>query len=430
MSLALNKLKKRPPEELTVRSKKKVDRFDGLSEEEVQKCTLEDILEPNLDLVFVGINPSLMAAHRGRYYAGPGNHFYKLLHASGLVPRFVSFEEDRKLLSYKIGLTNIVARPTRSSADLKKHEIKEGSRTVREKLLIFEPKIAVFNGKCIYEVFADKTGKSDFNFGLQLEKVGETAVWVVPSSSARCAHFPRMTDKLHFYTALKKYLSFLKGEISEVNLAEFRFEGKCKQKAATTSIMWRRKNVSAFLGGGRVANKAALDVSEENIGALRGTEFVITEILTAAGDEENLESDKNSESVLGPNFSDDRTSSSVEETISRESTTELSTIPLPKESDRNFPRSRGRKLPNGFPSPRLATSGSHDSNGSTDFINVIKKRLAEKKTNPRGSEEKTLETAVKRHREGKKLKYENLGLKRAKKKLDSHTSACETLSEM
>lgn len=243
----------------------------------MQKYTLEDYLEMNLDIVFVGINPSLMAAHRGRYYAGPGNHFYKLLYESGLTPRFVNFEEDYKLLQYSIGLTNIVTRPTRSAADLKRTEIKEGASVVKEKLELYKPKVAVFNGKCIYEVFANITSRSSFHFGLQPEHINDTAIWVIPSSSARCAHFPRMVDKLHFYTGLKKYLQFLKGEISNVDVKEFQFEGKCKQSVASTSKMWRRKNISTFLHGGRVANKntLCLDTSEEDIAAVRAAEFLV-----------------------------------------------------------------------------------------------------------------------------------------------------------
>ncbi|XP_012235402.1 G/T mismatch-specific thymine DNA glycosylase-like isoform X1 [Linepithema humile] len=289
MSLDLNKLKKRKPTE-NQQPKKKIDRFDGLSEEEVQKYTLEDYLEMNLDIVFVGINPSLMAAHRGRYYAGPGNHFYKLLHESGLTSRFVSFEEDYKLLQYSIGLTNIVTRPTRSAADLKRTEIKEGASVVEEKLKLYKPKVAVFNGKCIYEVFANITSRSSFHFGLQPERIDDTAIWVVPSSSARCAHFPRMVDKLHFYTGLKKYLQFLKGEISNVDVKEFQFEGKCKQSVASTSKMWRRKNISTFLHGGRVANKytLCLDTSEEDIAAVRVAEFLVEK---STQDNENEDKD-------------------------------------------------------------------------------------------------------------------------------------------
>ncbi|XP_017791436.1 PREDICTED: G/T mismatch-specific thymine DNA glycosylase-like [Habropoda laboriosa] len=308
-SLALNKLKKKTPVEKVDRPRKKIDRFDGLTEEEVQKYTLPDYLEMNLDIVFVGINPSLMSAHRGRYYASPGNHFYKLLHESGLTSRRLCYEEDYKLPQYGIGLTNIVTRATKSSADLKYAEIKEGSKIIEEKLKIYKPKIAVFNGKCIYDVFAHKTG--NFNFGLQPEHVGETAIWVTPSSSARCANFPKMTDKLHFFTSLKKYLQFLKGDIKDIDMKELLFEGKCKQFIPRTSKMWRRKNVSAFSHGGRVANKDTmyLNTSDEYVTTVHSTEFIVKKLQDKNGKTKEIcdinesESLKNSETCISQDVS-------------------------------------------------------------------------------------------------------------------------------
>ena len=46
---------------------------------------LPDYLGEGLDLVFVGINPGIRSEATGHHYAGPGNHFWPLLHESGLV---------------------------------------------------------------------------------------------------------------------------------------------------------------------------------------------------------------------------------------------------------------------------------------------------------------------------------------------------------
>lgn len=80
-------------------------------------------------------------------------------------------EEDYKLQQYGIGFTNMVQRPTKGSADLTRKEIKEGSRVLLDKIRKFQPKIAVFNGKLIFEVFS---GKKDFCFGKQPECVEGT----------------------------------------------------------------------------------------------------------------------------------------------------------------------------------------------------------------------------------------------------------------
>jgi mismatch-specific thymine-DNA glycosylase len=55
-------------------------------EQPVTDLTLPDILRPGLDLIFVGINPSVYSAQHGHYFARPSNRFWTLLSASGLVP--------------------------------------------------------------------------------------------------------------------------------------------------------------------------------------------------------------------------------------------------------------------------------------------------------------------------------------------------------
>ncbi|CAL4124736.1 unnamed protein product [Meganyctiphanes norvegica] len=217
-----------------VKPRKKVDRFDGIPEDEVSKRTLPDHLGPGLDIVIIskfpfqiGINPGLFAAYKGHHYAGPGNHFWKCLFLSGLIPEPLTSDDDFRLLEHGIGFTNIVSRTTRGSSDLTRKEIKEGGQILLTKLQQFQPRIAVFNGKGIYEIFS---GKKEFTFGRQPERIEgtRTHVWVMPSSSARCAQLPRALDKVPFYTALRKFKDFLKGTIDELKEEEFTFQVKAK----------------------------------------------------------------------------------------------------------------------------------------------------------------------------------------------------------
>ncbi|XP_018326033.1 uncharacterized protein LOC108737596 isoform X2 [Agrilus planipennis] len=205
-----------------VKERKKHDRFNGMPEEEVSKRTLPDHLAANLDIIIIGINPGLFAAYKGHHYAGPGNHFWKCLYLSGLTKEQMTADEDYKLLQVGIGFTNMVQRPTKGSADLTRKEIKEGSQILLEKLRKFRPKIAVFNGKLIYEVFS---GKKDFHFGRQPDCVDgtNTYMWVMPSSSARCAQLPRAADKVPFYAALKKFRDYLNGLIATIDDSEMVF---------------------------------------------------------------------------------------------------------------------------------------------------------------------------------------------------------------
>lgn len=204
------------------KQRKRIDRFEGMPEEEVAKRTLPDHLVPNLDIVIIGINPGLFAAFKGHHYAGPGNHFWRCLFLAGLIPEPMTAVDDFKLIQYGIGFTNIVARTTRSSADLSRKEIKEGAEILLDKLKIFQPRIAVFNGKGIYEIFS---GNKNFVFGRQPEPIEGTnvSVFVMPSSSARCAQLPRAVDKLPFYVALKKLRDHLRGHLPMLHPSEVTF---------------------------------------------------------------------------------------------------------------------------------------------------------------------------------------------------------------
>ena len=77
--------------------------------------TLPDYLRPGLDIVSIGLNPSLPSVRLGYYFANPRNRFWRALNASGLVP--VALEPgveamELMLRHYGIGFTDVVKRPT------------------------------------------------------------------------------------------------------------------------------------------------------------------------------------------------------------------------------------------------------------------------------------------------------------------------------
>ncbi len=161
--------------------------------------TLPDYLRAGLDLVFVGINPGTRSAAAGHHYAGPGNHFWPLLHESGLVSEALTYEEDARVLEWNIGLTNMVGRPSPSISDLSLEELRAGAKLLRAKLLGAAPRVACFNGKRIYEVFAGEPCV----FGLQPDRLGATRLFVMPSTSARTAAYQR-ADKLRYFRELAR----------------------------------------------------------------------------------------------------------------------------------------------------------------------------------------------------------------------------------
>ncbi|KAJ4366178.1 uracil DNA N-glycosylase Thp1 [Neocucurbitaria cava] len=137
---------------------------------------LVDILEPNLICVFVGTNPGVQTAIAGHAYAHPSNHFWKLLHSSGLTDRRLKPEEDRSLPAlYCMGNTNIVDRPSKDAAELSKEETAAGTANLDAKFLKYKPEAVCIVGKGIWEAiwryrYNKNMAKAEFKYGWQDEK--------------------------------------------------------------------------------------------------------------------------------------------------------------------------------------------------------------------------------------------------------------------
>lgn len=161
---------------------------------------VRDYLRAGLKLVIVGINPGVRSGSTGHHYAWPGNHFWPLMYQSGLIPEPITFADDKRVLEWDIGLTNLVDRTSRQASDLAKDELAAGAVSLRAKLLACRPAIACFNGKGIYEIFANRKNVA---LGLQEETLDGIRLFVVPSSSARTAAYQR-DAKLRYYQELKQ----------------------------------------------------------------------------------------------------------------------------------------------------------------------------------------------------------------------------------
>ena len=79
---------------------------------------LRDVIAPGLKVLFCGINPGLYSAATGHHFARPGNRFWPALYQAGFTPRLLRPSEERELLKFGYGVTNLVARPTASADEL------------------------------------------------------------------------------------------------------------------------------------------------------------------------------------------------------------------------------------------------------------------------------------------------------------------------
>ena len=147
---------------------------------------MPDVIAPNLDVLFCGINPGLYTAVVGHHFGRPGNRFWPTLHRSGFTPRLFAPSEQRSLLDLGYGITNLVERATATADELAPAELVAGARTLERKVRRYSPRYLAIVGIGAYRTaFARPRAK----LGLQEEPLGATRIWVLPNPSGLNANY-------------------------------------------------------------------------------------------------------------------------------------------------------------------------------------------------------------------------------------------------
>ena len=163
--------------------------------------TLPDLLDRDLAVLFVGINPSTYSVERGHYFARPSNKFWPCVSQSVLtraarralaVERLLP-EHDVLLPRYGIGFTDVVKRPSARASEVTPAEFAAGVEALLAKLRRYRPRIACFHGvtgyRHVHRVLAGT--REAVALGLQDLRLGPTRIFVVPNPSGANAHCSR-----------------------------------------------------------------------------------------------------------------------------------------------------------------------------------------------------------------------------------------------
>jgi TDG/mug DNA glycosylase family protein len=165
---------------------------------------LHDVVCERPRLLLVGINPGLRSGAMGHHFAGTGNPFWRLLHASGLTPEELGAESDTRLAEFGIALTNLCPRPTRMASALTSAEIARGRRALVRKCQQLQPGAVGLVGVTLYaQIFEVRTGGGP---GAKPERLGGAPVFVVPNPSGLNASFPGFAHKLIWYVRLRAFV--------------------------------------------------------------------------------------------------------------------------------------------------------------------------------------------------------------------------------
>jgi len=142
--------------------------------------TLPDHLRKGMKLVIVGCNPTDSSVRVGHYYAGRDNPFWPILFDSGVIPEPFDYHDDKRVIEFSIGLTDLVKKPSKTADMLSREDFAEGRIVLSQKLEEFAPRVVAFNGRFTYEQFAQRKCKC----GLQKERLYGARVFVLPATPA------------------------------------------------------------------------------------------------------------------------------------------------------------------------------------------------------------------------------------------------------
>jgi double-stranded uracil-DNA glycosylase len=160
-----------------------------------------DVLGTGLGIVFCGINPGLRSAVAGAHFANPRNDFWRLLADSGLTPRVLVPEEQELMLEFGYGLTNAAFRTTRGSSDLRRADFEGAAERLERIARELQPRVIAFVGKAGYEgAFRERP-----ELGLQERRLGETSLFVLPSTSPANAAVP-YEERLRWFRTLERFV--------------------------------------------------------------------------------------------------------------------------------------------------------------------------------------------------------------------------------
>ena len=153
--------------------------------------TVDDLLGPDVRLLFVGINPGLWTAATNTHFCHPSNRFYPALRAAGLIDWRIdtsvgmSDEERERLARTGIGITNLVPRATARASELTAAELREGPTRLHRVVADVSPSVVAVAGLTAYRTAFERPQAV---VGRQPETIEDAELWVVPNPSGLNAH--------------------------------------------------------------------------------------------------------------------------------------------------------------------------------------------------------------------------------------------------
>jgi TDG/mug DNA glycosylase family protein len=193
--------------------------------------SVPDVLAPDLQVVFCGINPGRWSDAAAAHFANPRNDFWRLLHDAGFTPRLYAPTEQFELPGLGLGLTNAAYRTTPGSSDLRSGDFEGSAERLAALAEELRPAWIGFVGKEAYRgPFRERP-----ELGVQERRLGGTQLFVLPSTSPANAAVP-YEERLRWFEELAARASgrplrdavraLVRDPAGRILLVRFEFTGK------------------------------------------------------------------------------------------------------------------------------------------------------------------------------------------------------------
>ncbi|HEY1556658.1 MAG TPA: mismatch-specific DNA-glycosylase [Kofleriaceae bacterium] len=165
--------------------------------------TVRDVVTAHPRILFVGINPGRTSGRVGHHFAGPGNPFWRLLHAAGLLPVELRADEDQRLVEFGLALVNVCKRPTPTAAELTRDELARGAIRLHTQVRAMQPEVVALVGVTLVPIVLGR-GVAP-GPGAKRERLAGARVFVLPNPSGLNASFPSFAAKLRWFARLRAF---------------------------------------------------------------------------------------------------------------------------------------------------------------------------------------------------------------------------------
>lgn len=166
-------------------------RFTRTELESYRGARVDDLIEPGVRLMFVGINPGLWTAAANAHFARPGNRFWPALQLAGIteermdVSGGMSAADRAELVTAGVGITNLVPYATARADELTTAQIRAAAAALTAVVQRFQPKVVAVLGLTAYR---QAFGRPKAESGRQPDDLAGAQLWVLPNPSGLNAH--------------------------------------------------------------------------------------------------------------------------------------------------------------------------------------------------------------------------------------------------